>query len=274
MTGAGRSITCNMACRDSLVRGVNLRTSVLLLAGAIVFAGASEARAQLGRPLDGRLIFSVNGLLQPGSQDVDRTSTFTLYDEPAEIRSTQKVDGGGLFEVGATYRVRNNLGVGVSYTSLSRTSDGEISGSLPHPLFFDAPRQFSAPVPGLRHKQQAVHLSAVYYMPFVENVDLAFSAGPSFFTVSQGFARGVSFSENFPDFNTVTIDAIDTATLEESAVGFHLGADGLYAFTENIGAGLQLRYTRATANFDISDGQSAEVTAGGFQIGVGLRLRF
>lgn len=246
----------------------------MILAAAILAGGATDARAQLGRPLDGRLIVSVNGLLQPGSQDVGRTSTFTLYDEPAEIRSNQKVDGGGVFEVGATYRVRDNFGVGLSYTRLSRTGDGDISGSLPHPLFFDAPRQFNAPVPGLKHKQQAVHVSAVYYMPFVENVDIAFSAGPSFFTVSQGFARGVSFSENFPDFTTVTIDAIDTATLEESAVGFHLGADGLYAFTENIGAGVQLRYTRGTANFDISEGQSTKVTAGGFQLGVGLRLRF
>lgn len=251
-----------------------MRIPVLFLAGLIAAGSATEAHAQLGQPLGGRLTVVVNGVFQPNSQDVGRTSAFTLYDEPAEIRTTQAIDGGALFEIGATYRVRSPYGVGVSYTSLSRGGDGTISGSLPHPLFFDAPRQFSAAVPGLEHEQQAVHVSAVYFMPFVENVDVAFSAGPSFFTVSQGFARGVSFSENFPDFTTVTIDAIDTATLEESAVGFHIGADALYTFTENIGAGLQLRFTRATANFDISDGQSAEVKAGGFQVGVGLRLRF
>lgn len=251
-----------------------MRKSVYFFAAALTLLGAADARAQWGLPVGGRLIVNVNLGVQPASQDVGRTATFTLYDEPAEVSTAQEVSGGALFEVGATWKLRDRWGVGLSYTSLSSDDPATISGSLPHPLFFGQPRTFSQDAGGLDHKEQAIHVQAVWFYPFIDKVDLAFSAGPSFFTVTQGFARGVSFSENPPDFNTVTIDSVDTANLEENAVGFNIGAEATYAITANIGAGVLMRYTRATADFDLGEGQTAEIKAGSFQIGAGLRFRF
>ena len=238
---------------------------------------AAEAGAQSSwAPLGGRVIFSVNGGAQIGNQDVDETTTFTLYDEPATIDFNQKIESGALLDIGGALRLKpiGGFGVGLTYTSLSSREAASITGSLPNPLVFDRPRSFSVTTDGLEHKEQAVHIQALWFMPFVEKVDFMFSAGPSFFTVTQGFARGVTFTENPPSFDTVTIDAVDVATLEESAVGFNLGADATYSFTPMLGVGAMMRFTWGTANFNLAEGQDAEVRAGGFQIGAGLRLRF
>jgi len=237
---------------------------------------AAEAGAQSWAPLGGRLIFSLNGGAQIGNQDIDRTTTFTLYDEPATVDFNQKIESGALLDIGGALRLKptGGFGVGVTYTSLSSREAATITGSLPHPLVFDRLRTFTVTTDGLEHKEQAVHVQALWFLPFVEKVEFAVSAGPSFFTITQGFARGVSFSENPPSFDTVTVDSVDVATLEESAVGFNLGADVTYSFTPMLGVGAMMRYTWATADFNLAEGQDAEVKLGGFQIGAGLRLRF
>lgn len=251
-----------------------MRKPVIILASALALSVASEARAQWGQPFGGRVILSVNGAVQPSTQDISRTTTFDLYDETAEVTTSQEIDGGALLDIGATYRVRGSLGIGVAYTLMSSDSAGSISGRLPHPLFFDQPRTFDVAVAGLDHEEQALHLQAVWFIPFVEKVDFAVFGGPSFFAIKQGLARGVTFSETPPAFDTVTVDSIESATLEESAVGFNIGVDGSYAITEGIGVGVLLRYTRATADFPLAEGATAEVKAGNFQIGGGIRFRF
>lgn len=252
-----------------------MRKCFVFAASLLAFSFVTTpASAQQWAPLDGRLLVSINGGAQIGSDDASRQSTFDLYGEPATVNVDQEIEGGGLFDISAGYRVRRNLGLGIGYTRMSSSSGGTISGSLPHPLFFDRPRPFSEPLADIEHKEQAVHVQLLYFMPFVENVDFVFSAGPSFFTTTQGFARGVTFSEVPPSFDTVIIESVDRATLEESSVGFNIGADVTYAITPMIGAGAMIRYTRASVDFDLAEGQSASITAGGFQIGAGLRLRF
>ena len=244
---------------------------------AMMALSAAEARAQFSwAPFDGRLIVSVNVASQVGNQDIDRSTTFTLYDEAATVEFAQKIESGVLFDIGGAYRLKPTAayGVGITYTALSSRESASITGLLPHPLFFDRARSFSVTTDGLEHEERAVHLQALWFVPFVEKVDITLSAGPSFFTVTQGFARGISFSENPPSFDSITVDSVDVVTLEESAVGLHIGADVTYSFTPKVGVGALMRFTRGTADFNLAEGQEAEVKVGGFQIGVGLRVRF
>ena len=251
-----------------------MRKCFVSAASLLAFCFLTTPASAQWAPLNGNLIVSVNGGGQIGSSELNRRSSFDLYDETATVDVAQPIKSGGLLDLGAALKVRDNLGVGLAYTRMSSAGDAVISGQLPHPLFFDAPRSFSQTVGGLDHEEQAVHIQALYFMPFTEKVDFIFSAGPSFFTVKQGLARGVAFSEVPPDFNSVTIDSVDVATLEENAVGFNIGADAIYTITRMFGAGVLLRYTRGTADFDLAEGQTASVKAGNFQIAVGLRARF
>jgi hypothetical protein len=171
-------------------------------------------------------------------------------------------------------QVHKNFGIGFAYSFLSSSGDARISGSLPHPEGFNPPRQFTAEASDLSHSQHAFHFQAVWYVPFTDKVDFAIFGGPSIFSVKQDLVRGVFFTDVPPDFNTVTIDAVDVVSLKETGFGLNFGADMTYALTNNIGAGVMMRYTYGGLDFQLSDEQTAELNAGGFQIAGGLRVTF
>lgn len=232
----------------------------------------TSAAAQFA-PLDGRLTISINGLAQPGDERIGATHIFGRYDEDAIITTAQDIKtGSGLFDIGASYRVTGPFGVGVAFTSFSTERGATMDGSLPHPLAFGRPRGFSLVTAPLEHRQRAVHLQAIYVVPFIENVDFALFAGPSFFSVSQGFARFGDFFEVGEPFTDVDVTH-GTFTQKENTVGFNVGGEVTYSITRMIGVGGLLRYTRATADFDY-DGQRVSLKAGNMQVGAGLRLHF
>jgi hypothetical protein len=253
-----------------------MRQSVFCVASALLMAigsFATDAAAQ-PQPFDGKLLIGVNVGIQVGDNDISRQSTFDLYDEQAVVDVNQTINNGAFFEVGGAMKWRGRLGFGVAYSFLSNKGEGTISGQLPHPQFFDQPRSFNASADDLAHTEQAVHIQAVWFIPFTTKVDFAVSAGPSIFNVKQELLRSVTFSEIPPAFTSVTIDSVDVVELRDSGWGFNLGLDMTYALTPRIGVGGLVRYTYGNVEFNLSESQTADVTAGGFQIGGGVRLKF
>ena len=55
-------------------------------------------------------------------------------------------------------------------------------------------------------------------------------------------------------------------------MGYHLGVDFRYLFIRNAGLGAFVRYTSGSVDTSVVDGGKIDV--GGFQYGVGLRVRF
>jgi hypothetical protein len=215
---------------------------------------------------------------QVGSENLSRNSTFTLYDEPATFETDQKADGGFLLDVGGAARLyRDKYGIGLSFASFQSSNDSTFGGTLPHPLLFDQPRNFSGNA-STEHKERAVHIQALWFIPYTDKVEFTVGIGPSFFSVEQGFARSISFSENPPDFTTVTIDSVEIVNVKESGVGFNVGATMSYAITRRYGAefaaDVMLRYSHGSLTFALGEGQSVEAGAGGFQLGVGIGARF
>jgi opacity protein-like surface antigen len=252
-----------------------MRKSVLFTTiAALVSIAALTSDASAQSLVEGKLIISANVGIQVGDNDLSRQTSFPLYDETATVDINQTINNGAFFEFGGAYKLRPDFGVGLTYGFLSNSGEGNISGSLPHPLFFDQPRTFSQDVSDLKHSEQALHFQAIYFMPFTDKVDFSFSGGPSLFNVKQGLIRGVAFTDVPPSFNSVRIDSVDVVELKDSGWGFHLGADMTYAVTPNIGVAGLVRYTHGNVEFNVTDTQTADVSAGGFQLGVGVRYRF
>jgi len=250
-----------------------MRKFLIGSASGVLCLLASSAQAQgTWTPLDSRLVISINGGGQTATSDFDSLTTFPLYDENAELRTHQKVGGGGLFDIGAAYRIGANWGVGFAFNTAAGSGDATIAGTLPHPVIFDQPRTFTSTASDLEHKEHAVHLQAVWFVPFTDKVSFMFAGGPSFFSVKQTFVTSVDFTEQPPNFNTVVINSLNTTERRESGVGFNISGDMNYSFTPTLGAGFMLRYTRGTAGFDFGD-QTVDVHPGGFQIAVGARIR-
>jgi hypothetical protein len=223
---------------------------------------------------DAKWFVGLSGGGLAGGNDFSRNVQFELYAEQAQFTSDQNVRGGGFLDLFGAARLTRAFGAGIAYSRHGSDGGATFSGTLPHPLESDTPRPFAGTADELDHNEQAVHLSAIWFVPFTDKVDFQLSAGPSIFNVEQALVRGFSFSENPPDFTDITIDAVDIVSVKESGAGFHFGADMTYALTSYLGAGAMLRFSRGSLTLDLGNGESVDVDAGGFQFGVGVRARF
>jgi hypothetical protein len=238
---------------------------------------AKQASPQSPYPEPPRYFVMFHGGAQVGSQDFSRTVDFNLYDEQARFESSQKAKGGFLYDIGGAARVHPKYGIGLSFAAFQSSGDAAFNGSLPHPLEFDRPRNFNGSA-SLDHKEKAVHIQGLWFIPYTDKIDFTVGVGPSFFSVEQSFVRGIMFSENPPDFTSVTIDEVTVVNVKESGIGFNVGATMSYEIGRHFGtdmvADVIMRYSHGSLTFALGEDQTAHAHAGGFQIGAGIGLRF
>jgi hypothetical protein len=174
---------------------------------------------------------SVNGGAQGGSHTLSESGSFPLYDETATFTSTNKVKGGGLFDIGGAYRVwGKNLLIGVTFTHMSSKSDGSVTGSIPDPAVTDRPRTVSE-LRDLKHAENAVHIDAVWMVPVANKLDIGISAGPTIFMVSQDTIPSLTVTDPGP---VVTTTVVKTS---KTTVGFNAGLDVQYMVAKKWGVG-------------------------------------
>jgi hypothetical protein len=255
-----------------------MRNAVLLCAGLLTLMAPSVAMAQAQKPsqgmmpFDGNVFVTINGLYQPGEETIEQSATFNVYDETATSSASQNVkNGGGMFDIGGGYRT-NRYGIGLAYTRFKSTNSASISASIPHPIFFDRPRNATATLDGLEHREQVVHIQAYYFVPVAEKMDVGVFIGPSFFSVRQDYVTGLNAFSESSNFETVTIPA-GRGTAKDSPIGFNIGGELTYTITPNIAGAFLLRFSRANADLDF-DGATHSMKAGNVQVGGGVRLRF
>ena len=99
-------------------------------------------------------------------------------------------------------------------------------------------------------------------------------AGPSIFSVSQTVMPSQGFAVSSVHPYDVTTATVVTSDGWKTALGFGAGADISYYFSKSVGVGGMIRFTRATATIAVSGQPSAAVSAGGLQVGGGIRIRF
>jgi hypothetical protein len=246
---------------------------LMLSLPSIAAAQAASPAASGGMmPAGGRIFVSLSGLYQPGKDKIVQTTTFTAYDEPATTTATQNVkNGGGMFDFGGGYR-NKTYGVGISFTRFKSTNDASITGSIPHPLFFDAFRTVSSTLDGLEHTEHVVHLDAYYFVPVAEKMDAAVFIGPSFFSVRQDYVTGLGAFTESSNLQTVTIPT-GRGTAKDSPIGFNIGGELTYTVHPNVAGAFMLRFSRANAELDF-EGATHKMHSGNVQVGAGLRFRF
>ena len=239
-----------------------LSAAVLVLGLSVA---ATSASAQTMQWTDKGYI-SINGGVQAGSDTLDTNTSFTLYDETATISSTQKIKGGGFFDIGAAYRVwGNNLLAGVSFTRTSSDNGVALTASIPDPVFFDRPRTVSSTVSNAKHTENAVHINAIWMMPVANKLDVGIFAGPTIFSIKQQTVGTLTVTEPGP-----TVSA-PLGEVKKTSAGFNVGVDVQYMIAKRWGVGGLARFTWGSATID---GATEKLKLGGFQIGGGGRVRF
>ena len=257
-----------------------MRNAVVLCAGLLTLMAPSVAKAQAQNqgqsnpwmPAGGRVFVAINGLYQPGKETIEQAVTYRAYDEDAHAGAIQDVkNGGGMFDFGGGYRT-NRYGIGISYTQFKSNNSAVVAASVPHPLFFDRPRNVSMTLDGLEHTEHVVHLQAYYFVPVAEKMDVGVFIGPSFFSVTQDFVTGLNSFTESSNFETVTIP-VGKGPVKDSPVGFNIGGELTYTITPNVAGAFLLRFSRSNADFSF-EGANVSMNVGNVQVGAGVRLRF
>ena len=203
---------------------------------------------------------------QTGSHNVETNTTFEVYDEDANVATTQKVGGGLLFDLNGGYKVWSNLVVAVGYSFMSDSTDGAVTASIPHPDVAGQNRIVTATANDLSHAEHAINISGVWMVPVTDKIDVGVSFGPTIFMVKQELPDTLTFTEPGP-----TVTGITKKDVNKTTAGVNFGVDVTYLLTKKVGVGGILRYTWGSVDLE---GATDSLTVGGFQLGVGARYRF
>jgi hypothetical protein len=234
---------------------------LLMVAAAIVAAGATSARAQsVDYPFETGFV-AVYGGAQPQRHTLTATQTQSIYEETATVTSTQRIRNGGLLEFGGGYRVRGALAIGARFSMFGRPGTSTVEASVPNPIFFDRPTTVQLEGADLAHRERGIHLNAIWLVPVNDKFDVALSAGPSFIHVSQELTSSITVDPSL---------ALLKTTETGNAVGVNVGVDGNYRITPRYAVGLFIHY--AAGSVDLPS--ATDVKVGGTQVGLGFHVRF
>jgi hypothetical protein len=243
------------------------KARLLMLVTGLAVAAASEVAAQTPSEPAKQAFLNVNVGAQPAIRSIASSSSFQLHDETATVTTSQGIGNGAIFDINGGYRVWQNLAIGIGYSTLfSNPYDNTLVASIPDPLFFNRPKTVTVVTTGLEHSEKTVYLQAVWIVPVTDKIDVALSAGPSFIRVRQELV--------LPSSVTIPVGTqnvnVATSVEERTAKGVNLGFDGTYLFTKRVGAGIFARYSGGSVDIPGAEG----LKVGGFQTGLGIRVRF
>jgi hypothetical protein len=240
-----------------------------VLALGLTVAFAAEAGAQM--QWTDRIFINGNGGYQAISKDFTSITNFEVYEETATADATQSLKSEPIFDVSAGYRVRRNLAIGVGFSQYVTEGNMNVVVRVPHPVFTDQTRTVNITGAGASHTSPAFHVNAIWFWPYTDKIDFAFSGGPSIVIVKQDMISGVNIlPEPGPSFTQPVIDRITVTEQRKTTIGFNTGIDMTYMVTKRYGFGATARYLWARANLE---GLNESLTVGGFQLLGGVRIR-
>lgn len=252
---------------------MSIRLSRSALIGVLLgLPGTLWAQDPAPEAKQSRFTVMLNAAYDFGSLSFTDSKTFDLFQETARFDSSYEVGSGAGFDGGIQFDVTPRIGVAASVSVTDRDAEASFSASLPHPLFFDQPRDVSGSASGLTYKEQSIHVGLTL-RGSSGKLDFTGLGGVTFFKVEADLVANVEFDQLYP-FDTVTLTGASQVSAEDSPIGFHIGGRIDYRFSDHVGLGAQLRFSRATAELSIPEVTSVEIDAGGAQAAVGIRLYF
>ena len=219
---------------------------------------------------------SISGGLQTatsGFSDSVRFDRALFGPEQGTLDTRYPGSDDALFDVGGSVRVWRNLAVGANVSWLTRETDADVAGQLPHPFWFDRPRSVSGTATGLARTETAVHVQALWVVPVGRSVAVTLFGGPTWFNAAQDLVSDISYEQAYP-FDAATYSGANVGERSASAIGAHAGADVAYYFSDRIGVGGMVRFSRGSVEFDSADGRTVVSDVGGVHTSGGLRIRF
>jgi opacity protein-like surface antigen len=189
---------------------------------------------------------------------------------------------GASFDFGGGFMFSRILGAGVQFIGTAHEDAADLFIRIPHPRFFNAHATDDGFTDQkLQRTEGGMNLSLVAALPTNNNnFSVRFYGGPTYFRLKADVINEIRYAQEFALFNGanfVDITSWSSEEVEESAWGFHAGADLGYFFSDHFGIGGFARLSRGTVTFGTDEyfvDSDIDVKVGGFQAGGGLRIRF
>ena len=107
------------------------------------------------------------------------------------------------------------------------------------------------------------------------HLEWAVFAGVTLFQVEADLLEDPVYNEAYP-YDQLSIREIPSRAVKDSPAGFNVGGRLDYRFgkARRFGAGMQLRYSKATVKLQATPDATATFDAGGLQVAAGLRVYF
>jgi hypothetical protein len=248
-----------------------MKTSILTVS-AIVIASVTAGNAQTlaGTP---QVVIAVNTGYQATSNDFRDGAVFRDYSEDGRFDTEYRVASGPTFDLSGSRQVWRWLAVGGGISRFSHSTPATLTGSVPHPFFFNRPRSIGGSIAGLTRQELSVHAQLRTIVPVGNDLQLAFFGGPSWFRVRQEIVTDIAYADEYP-YDEALLRSNTTIGETGSALGLNAGIDMALFFVRRAGIGMSVQYSSATIDLRSADGGVTAVRAGGIQTGAGLRLRF
>jgi hypothetical protein len=216
--------------------------------------------------------------------------TFTMsapidrFVEPAEVAAGYRLPRAPSFDVGAGLMITRTIGIGASFDGTMHEHAAELRARLPHPLFADAVATDVAETdPAMQRIERSLSLHAMIVVAQTGRLRLRVFGGPSYFRVAQDAVDAITYNHIYfvrQPSNAVQLTGFDYARVDGAGWGAHAGADASLFLTRVLGVGVFAKYERGRVALDnplaagLGHPGSVTITAGGLQIGGGLRLKF
>lgn len=199
--------------------------------------------------------------------------TFRQHGETGSFNAHYDVSKHHALDGGVAVRVWKALAVGVAVSHVAEPMTVLIRAEVPHPFFFDFPREASGVRRGLDRREIGLHLQGQYWRSHTENLLLRATWGPTVFIVRQDLVSEIGTRESL-DFDQAALASHRATTVTAGSFGFHLGFDGVFFVTDRVGLGFNVRYSRGTASVRLDDRFPTPLELGGTHAGGGLRFAF
>jgi hypothetical protein len=246
-------------------------------------ATAFAAVLLVSRMASAQGFIDVNAIRAQSADREEKTYTyvFPLYQEVAgegvaypQLPAAAGIDvtGGWVSRIGLGFRI------GVDYVKYEQQVG--LALSIPSPYYFNLDGEDTAVTDEeLVRTDIGIDFGAVYTIPLpTPRVWLKVFGGPTYFRVKREMVSDLRFSQNASSLvpvNSVTITGWDTEDVNESALGYHVGVDVGFFFSEHVGVGAVLRMNRGTVDvLEPLSEEEEELKIGHTVFGAGLRLRF
>jgi hypothetical protein len=226
-------------------------------------------RRPAGRPgLRSRLSLWLGGNLAATGSDFEGRRTFTQFAEEGQVNADYSPRLGGGAEVGLEYALRPRLSLEARFAALGRGHSARYTARLPHPLYLERHREVTGELDGGGGSEFQVHLGLLYHRA-AGRWRYGVFGGPSWLRARADLLEPPAFTQEYP-YDTVTVTLVPRRPASGSGLGFNLGASADYRVRPRWSATARLSYARAGVGLPQPSGE-VSLTAGGMQLGVGLR---